>query len=66
MLTKRASGLAAMRAVGQMLARGLDHLDSIRRARESHRVLEDLVTQRISIARAALELRALTARQKHG
>lgn len=66
LLTKRASGVAAVRAVGQMLARGLDHLDSVRRARESHQVLEDLVTQRISIARAALELRALTARQKHG
>ena len=44
----------------------LDHVDSVRRTRESRQILEDLVAERISIARAALELRALTARQKHG
>ncbi|HVL76803.1 MAG TPA: hypothetical protein VM406_12370 [Noviherbaspirillum sp.] len=44
----------------------LDAGDAVRRRRRSDRIYDDLVNRRISEARAALELQALTRRQKGG
>lgn len=44
----------------------LDAGDAVRRRKRSDRIYDDLVTRRISEARAALELQALTRRQKGG
>lgn len=44
----------------------LDAGDAIRRRKQADRIYEDLVNRRISEARAALELQALTRRQKGG
>jgi poly-gamma-glutamate synthase PgsB/CapB len=63
---RRHLGSAALAMARRALARAVDHLDSVRRTRESRQILDDLVTERITIPRAARELRALTARQKHG
>ena len=60
--TGRSGGV--FHALRRGVQRSVDHLDSIRRARESQQVLEDLIHARISVARAATVLRDLTARQK--
>jgi len=67
---RRALGRTAGRdAIARLLGRVeavLDPLDSIRRRRRAGRVMRDLVAQRISHARAAVEMRALYDRQKGG
>ncbi|WP_428268476.1 hypothetical protein [Haliangium sp.] len=44
----------------------IDSLDSIGRYRRSRQIMDDLAARRISHGRAALEMRALVARQKGG
>lgn len=55
-----------LRAVVHGIERFVDHLDAVGRAKNARAIMDDLVAQRISIARASLELRRLTARQKGG
>jgi gamma-polyglutamate synthase len=44
----------------------VDHLDAVRRFRDSRKLMRDLVDERISHGRAVIEMRDLYARQKGG
>lgn len=65
-------GINAQRSTGIMekvfdgLEGYVDATDAVRRRRRADRIYKDLVTRRISEARAVLELQAITRRQKGG
>ncbi|WP_394833956.1 hypothetical protein LVJ94_46370 [Pendulispora rubella] len=67
---RRALTAKASRSLRERLrdftGRTFDYLDAMRRQRMAKRVLDDLVTQRISHAEAALAMRAIVARGKMG
>lgn len=66
------AGISAQRSTGRLeqvlniLEGYLDAGDAVRRRRRSDQIYRDLVTRRISEARAVLELQTLTRRQKGG
>ncbi len=66
------AGMQAQRSAGwldsmlNILEGFLDAADAVRRRRRADRIYRELVTRRISEARAVLELQALTRRQKGG
>ena len=61
---QRSTGL--MEKVLNVLEGYLDATDAVRRRRRADQIYKDLVTRRISEARAVLELQTLTRRQKGG
>ncbi len=60
---KKRTAVAALLGV---LERGLDYLHSVHRRRRAWKILDDLVEQRVSHARAAALMRELTVSQKGG
>lgn len=52
--------------LGELVEALLDSTDAVRRRRAADRIYRDLIDERISSPRAALELKKLTARQKGG
>jgi gamma-polyglutamate synthase len=62
-MTRTAGGLSR---VVDMIEGLLDAGDALRRRRKAEQVYRDLAAERVSLERAALELKKLTARQKGG